>query len=156
MPTGRASSPLPVSSTCAPLTKTCAPGAKVSVNGAQVALSGKGEIALPVGTQAIRVTHPEYHDFVRFVDVPYGKTLELPVGMKQYPMIERDVKGLPTSRDKIEYIDPPLYRRWYITGPAALGLAILAGVIMYDHERGQFPSCSAPNCTCRQVGGAGC
>ena len=133
-----------------------APGAHVFVNGAQVELTGKGELALPVGTQAIRVTHPEYHDFVRFVDVPYGKTLELPVGMKQYPMIERDVKGLPTSRDKIEYIDPPLYRRWYITGPAALGLAILAGVIMYDHERGQFPSCSAPNCTCRQVGGAGC
>ena len=133
-----------------------APGASVFVNGSKVALSANGDLALPVGTQAIRVTHPEYHDFVRFVDVPYGRTLELPVGLQQYPIIEKNVRGLPTSRDKIEYIEPPLWRRWYVVGPAALGLAILSGVIMYEHEKGQFPSCNAPDCTCRQVGGAGC
>jgi hypothetical protein len=131
-------------------------GATVFVNGSKVALSPHGDLALPVGTQAIRVTHPEYHDFVRFVDVPYGKTLELSVGLQQYPIIEKNVRGLPMSRDKIEYVDPPLWRRWYVTGPAALGLAILAGVILYEHERGQFPSCSSPDCTCRQVGGNGC
>ena len=32
---------------------------------------------MPVGTQAVRVTHPEYHDFVKFVDVDYGKTTEV-------------------------------------------------------------------------------
>jgi hypothetical protein len=132
-----------------------AAGASVFVNGTKVALNGNGQLALPVGTQAIRVTHPEYHDFVRFIEVPYGKTVELAVGLQQYPIIEKNVRGLPTSRDKIEYIDPPLWRRWYVTGPAALGVAIAAGVIFYELAHA-FPSCNSPSCTCRQVGGTMC
>jgi len=104
-------------------------GATVFVNGSKVAPNGKGELVLPVGTQAIRVTHPEYHDFVRFVDVVFGKTVDVPVGMQQYPIIEKNVRGAPTSRDKVIYIDPPLWRRWYVTGPVIVVLAITAGVI---------------------------
>jgi hypothetical protein len=133
-----------------------AAGASVFVNGSKQTLTSNGDLALPVGTQAVRVTHPEYHDFVRFVDVPYGKTLELPVGLQQYPIIEKNVRGLPISRDRTETVEPPLWRRWYVVGPAALGLAILTGVIVYEHEKGQFPSCNSPDCTCRQVGGNGC
>ncbi|MGE5185566.1 MAG: PEGA domain-containing protein [Acidobacteriota bacterium] len=125
-------------------------GATVYVNGSRVTLSGKGELALPVGTQAIRVTHPEYHDFVRFVDVPFNRTAEVQVPLQQYPIIEKDVKGLPTSRDKIDYIEPPLWRRWYVAGPAALALAITGGIIA-AHFATSFPS--AP---CHQVGGGGC
>ena len=134
-----------------------APGASVFVNGAKVQLTPQGNLALPVGTQAIRVTHPEYHDFVRFVDVPYGKTVELPVGLQQYPIVERNVRGAPTSRDKIEVIEPPLWRRWYVTGPAAVGAAILAGVLVYGLESALgSPSCSSPDCTCHRVGGGPC
>ncbi len=125
-------------------------GATVYVNGSKASLSGKGELELPVGTQAIRVTHPEYHDFVRFVDVPFNKTADVQVGMQQYPIIEKNVKGLPTSRDKIDYIEPPLWRRWYVAGPAALALAITGGIIA-AHYATSFPS--AP---CHQVGGGGC
>ncbi len=119
-------------------------GATVFVNGSKATPSAKGELALPVGTQAIRVTHPEYHDFVRFVDVSYGKTTDVQVGMQQYPIIEKDVKGLPTSRDKVQYIDPPVWRRWYVVGPAVIALGVLVGVLAYHSD--------FPNGQCRIIG----
>jgi len=88
-----------------------AKGATVFVNGSKIALSPKGEISLQVGTQAVRVTHPEYRDFVKFIDVGYGKTTEVTVGMTQYPIIQHDLQGKPISTDRITYIDPPWYRR---------------------------------------------
>jgi hypothetical protein len=105
-------------------------GATVYVNGARVALSPKGELPLPVGTQAVRVTHPEYHDFVRFIDVTYGKTADVAVTLQQYPIVRRDLQGKPINRDQVVHVDPPWWRRWYVVGPAAVGLAILTGVIV--------------------------
>ncbi len=126
-------------------------GATVFVNGSKVALGPHGELALPVGTQAVRVTQPQYHDFIKFIDVSYGKTTDVPVNMQQYPIVEHDVKANPTSLDKVVYIEPPLWRRWYIAGPAiailAVGIGITAGVIAHD-----YPSYN----DCRMVGGAKC
>ena len=125
-------------------------GATVYVNGSKVTLSPTNELTLPVGPQAIRVTHPEYHDYVKFIDVPYASTTDVQVPLQQYPTVEHDVKGKPIDRDSIQYIDPPTWRRWYIVGPAAVVLgvatAILAGVIAH-----QFP-----DAVCRKVGGASC
>ncbi len=125
-------------------------GTTVYVNGSKVALSPKGDLALPVGTQAVRVTHPEYRDFVRFIDVPFGKTTEVTVGMTQYPIVQRDIQGNPTNRDKIVYVDPPLWRRWYVVAPAAVGLAIITGIIV------GFVAHDLPNAPCRKVGGDPC
>jgi hypothetical protein len=105
-------------------------GATVYINGSKAALSPRGELALPVGTQAVRVTHPEYHDFVRFIDVTYGKTTEVPVAMQQYPIVRRDLEGKPISRDQVVYTKPALWRRWYVVGPAAVGLAIVTGIVV--------------------------
>lgn len=123
-------------------------GAQVYVNGSKVTLRNN-ELALPVGTQAVRVTHPEYRDFVRFIDVPYNKTLEVPVGLTQYPAVQHDIQGRPINRDKITYIEPPWYRRWYVVGGAALGLAIISGIVVgtYVHNN------SIPDGPCRVVGG---
>jgi hypothetical protein len=125
-------------------------GATVYVNGSAAALSPRGELALPVGTQAVRVTHPEYHDFVRFIDVEFGATTEVAVGLQQYPIIRRDLPGAPVSRDRIEYVDPPVWRRWYVVGPAAVGLAVLAAVVV-GYAVHDFPSGD-----CRKLGGGGC
>jgi hypothetical protein len=127
-----------------------AAGSTVYVNGSKVTLSGKGELALPVGTQAIRVTHPQYRDFVRFVDVQFGQTTEVAVAMKQYPIIQRDVQGNPISRDKITYVDPPVWRRWYVVGPAAVGLMIVTAIIV-----GKIAQ-DIPDAECREVGGNPC
>ncbi|HEY0193744.1 MAG TPA: PEGA domain-containing protein [Kofleriaceae bacterium] len=124
-------------------------GATIYVNGSVVTPSPTGELALPVGTQAIRVTHPEYHDFVRFIDVDYGKTTPVTVGLQQYPIVHRDLTGRPVDRDRIEYLDPPVWRRWYVVVPAAIGVAIAAGIIA------AYASHNFPDQPCHRVGSAG-
>ena len=125
-------------------------GATVYINGSKAQLSPRGELALPVGTHAVRVTHPEYHDFVRFIDVDFGKTGDVAVGLQQYPIVHHELPGRPIDRSRIEYVDPPVWRRWYVVGPAAVGLAILTGVavayLVHDFPPGE----------CRKLGGVGC
>ena len=125
-------------------------GATVYVNGTKAALSPKGEYGIAVGTQAVRVTHPQYRDFVRFVDVPYASTIDVPVNMTQYARIDHDIQGKPINTDQITYIDPPWWRRPYVYGPAAVllavGVGVLVGTLVHDFPDGE----------CRKVGGAAC
>jgi len=108
-----------------------AKGASIYVDGKLVGKSPAQPVDLPVGTHALRVTHPEFRDFVRFVDVPFGRTAEVKVGLQQYPIIERDVEskvGNATRRDFITYVPggrPPWYRRWYVI--AGFGALVLVG-----------------------------
>lgn len=126
-------------------------GATVLVNGTKVQLPQTKVIALPVGTHAVTVTHPQFHNFVKFVDVEYGKTTDVQVAMKQYPIVQGDIHQQAGPRDTIIWEDPPLWRRWYVTGPAivvlAVGAGLIAGAIAHD-----FPQYD----NCRKVGGAGC
>ena len=96
------------------------------------------------------MTHPEYHDFVRFIDVTYGKTTDVAVSMQQYPIVRRDLQGRPTGGDGVVYVDPPWWRRWYVVGPAAVGLAVVTGIVVAAlvHETFEAP--------CVKVGGGGC
>ena len=57
--------------------------------------------------------------------------------------------GKPIQRDRIEYLDPPVWRRWYVVGPAAVGLAILTGVVV-GYTVHDFPGGS-----CHKVGSSG-
>jgi hypothetical protein len=127
-----------------------APGSTVYVNGSKVTPDAQGNMSLAVGTQAIRVTHPEYQDFVRFVDVTYGSRSDVLVNMKQYPIVRRDLQGKPINRDSITYVDPPWYRRWYTVagGAVVLGIvsAVVVGYIVHD----------LPGDNCRKVGGEAC
>lgn len=126
-----------------------AKGATVYVNGSKAVLGAKNEIALPVGTQAVRVTHPEYRDFVRFIDVPYNQTTDVSVGLTAYPTIKHDLQGKPINSDSIEYIDPPFYRRPLFVGSVAVVVTIATAVIV-----GAIASDSLDNC--RKVGGGSC
>lgn len=125
-------------------------GATVYVNGSRVTPAATGDVLLPVGTQAVRVTHPAYHDFVRFIDVQFDQTTNVPVGLTQYPIVQRDLQGKPINRDKVEYVEPPVWRRWYVVGPAAVGLAILTGLIV------GYAVHDLPDGECRKVGGEPC
>lgn len=68
---------------------------KLDVQGAQLQVDGKavpfGTIELPVGTHALRATHPAYHDFLRFLDVEFDKTLNVDVNMAMYPLAEGEM-----------------------------------------------------------------
>lgn len=125
-------------------------GATIYINGSKALPSPMGELTLPVGAQAIRVTHPEYHDFVRFIDVEFGKTTDVAVGMQQYPIVEHDLQGKPKSRDKIEYVAPSVWRRWYVVGPAAVGLAIITGIVV------AYATHNFPGDSCRKVSVGSC
>jgi TolB-like protein len=126
-------------------------GATVLVNGTKVQLSASKELALPVGTHAVTVTHPQYHNFVKFVEVPYGRTTDVQVTMKQYPIVEHDIQEKPGMRDTIIYDEPPLWRRPYVAGPAIAVLAIVTGIVVarIAHD---FPDYD----NCRKVGGDSC
>ncbi len=127
-----------------------AKGATVFVNGSKVTLSAAGDIALPVGTQAVRVTHPEFRDFVKFIDVDYGKTTDVAVGMTQYPIIQHDIQGKPVSTDRITYIDPPWYRRPVAVGIGAAVLTVVTAIVVANVVH------SFPDGECRKVGGGAC
>lgn len=127
-----------------------AAGATVYINGSKATLDANNKLALPVGTQAVRVTHPEYQDFVRFVDVGFAKQTDVRVDMRQYPIVRKDLQGKPIDTDRTTYLDPPWYRRWYAVagGAVVLGVvsAVVVGYLVHD----------LPGDNCRKVGGEAC
>ncbi|MBA3464699.1 MAG: PEGA domain-containing protein [Deltaproteobacteria bacterium] len=125
-------------------------GATVYVNGTRAQLSPKNDVTLPVGTQAVRVTHPEYRDFVKFIDVGYNRTTDVAVGMTQYPILKHDLQGKPISTDRITYVDPPWYRRPVVVGVGA-GVLMIATAIIVGNLVHSFPDGE-----CRRVGGEKC
>lgn len=131
--------------------KIDAQGATVYINGSKVTLDAKGEYPVLVGTQALRITHPEYRDFVRFIDIPYGKTLDVPVNMTQYPMVSHDLQGKPLDTDHVVYDDPPRWRRPIVIVPVAIIVAVGVGLIV-GHYTHALPAHDA----CRYVGGELC
>ncbi len=122
-------------------------GATIFINGSKVVPGGRGEIAMAVGTQAVRVTHPQYHDFIKFIDVTYGKTTEVPINMQEYPIVEHDVKARPTSHDNIVLVEKPVWRRWYVLYPAIAVVGVGVGILAYAiaHKFPAYDNCRMPN-----------
>jgi hypothetical protein len=107
---------------------------RLDVQGAEVQIDGHpaqaGLVELPVGTHALRVTHPAYHDFLRFLDVEFDKTLPVDVNMAAYPlaegeMTERHRRGLPVAHKKV-----PWWRTWWALSLAGVALTgVTVGVV---------------------------
>jgi len=103
---------------------------KIDVQGAVASLDGNPQASnlfdAQVGTHALRVTHPAYRDFLRFVEVGYDDTLTVEVALAAYPltegeMAEKSKKNLPKPRKL------PWYRSWWalsVAGVALTGVAI--------------------------------
>jgi hypothetical protein len=108
---------------------------RVDVPGAEVQLDGRRAQAgtpleITVGTHALRVTHPQYRDFLRFVDVEFDRAQQLDVGLAAYPlaegeMIERQRQNAAAAKRRI-----PWYRSWWALTIAGAALtAVTAGAI---------------------------
>jgi len=113
---------------------------EVDVKGAAVFLNGKPMGKSPVavqqvqaGTHALRITHPEYHDFMRFVDVAFEKTTPIKVSLKQFPIISEEMKAkhrkrlAPAPGGQTVYRPLPWYKRWWFI--TALGVVVLTATV---------------------------
>ena len=118
-------------------------GATVYVNGTKVALSARTSSTLPVGTQAVRVTHPRVS---RLRAVHRRQLRQDHRGRRRRCSSTRSSSttsraSRPTAT-RIEYIDPPLWRRWYVVGPGDVGRrsAIVAAIVgRAMHRRTSLP-----------------
>lgn len=113
--------------------------AVIYVDGRRVGKTPAAPVPLPVGPHALRVTHPEHRDYVRFIDVAFDKETPVTVDLVPYDSIETELGATAPGAPKpnVRYVDtpPPWYRRWWaITGFAAATLtsAVIIGVATAD------------------------
>lgn len=111
-------------------------GASIFLDGRMVATSPAKVLTTTVGAHNLRVTHPAYHDFLRFVNVSFRKTVELSVNLKAFPIIAAKVeaKGVKPLRPKIPkqkviYRPLPWYRKWYVVTAISVGALLLVGAV---------------------------
>jgi len=123
-------------------------GASIFVDGELVSRSPVRPLTLAVGPHALRVTHPEYRDFVRFVDVEFGDDARVAVDLRAYREVAGDIRRTavpgPLPAGTGPGTEPtPWYRRWYtIAGGGALlliGSAVAVGLasggLSFDLEK---------------------
>jgi hypothetical protein len=108
-------------------------GAQAVLDGAPI-VPGVQPLELAVGTHALRVTHPAYHDFLRFIDVEFDRTLELDVALSAYPLSEGQMTE--HRRAVVEAAAPPPSKpprtwRWWVIGASVAAVAAGIGVGVY-------------------------
>lgn len=101
-------------------------GASIYVDGKRLGRSPIPMVRLPVGAHALRVTHPEHRDYVRFVDIGFGASTPVEIKLEKFDAVESSVESTarPGATGPIKYVDSPprWYRRWW----AVAGLAVVA------------------------------
>lgn len=119
--------------------------ATVYVNGRKLGASSGAVFSLPVGTHALRVTHPEYRDFVRFVDVTYDATTTVEVSLQPLSIVQRDLVARGGGGPATSAPSSPWYRKWWAVAGGATALAVIAGVIAYSAADGFSPDVTLPD-----------
>jgi hypothetical protein len=113
--------------------------AVIYVDGRRVGKSPAPAVSLPVGAHALRVTHPEHRDFVRFVEIAFDKETPVAVELSPYASIDTELGATDPGAPKpnVTYIDgkPKWYRQWWAIagfGAVALTGAVIIGVTTAD------------------------
>jgi hypothetical protein len=110
------------------------PGAVVYVDGRQVGKSPLAPVPLAVGTHALRVTHEQYRDFVRFVDIAFDETSTQAVPLTEFPVVEDEMREQGKAPPFVP-LGPqaprPWYRKpWAIAGFSAAVLVLSAVTVV--------------------------
>ncbi|MEZ4403482.1 MAG: PEGA domain-containing protein [Kofleriaceae bacterium] len=110
------------------------PGASIYVDGKRLGKAPLPMVRLAVGAHALRITHPEHRDYVRFVDIGFDAPTPIKADLEPFATVESSVAatGAANPAGPVTYVDHPprWYRRWWaVTGFAAiaLGSAIAIG-----------------------------
>ena len=109
------------------------PKAKIYIDGQLAAESPAAAVTVKAGAHNLRVTHPSYHDYLRFVTVPFREKVSLSVNLKAFPIVTDEMRskrrGKTHSMGKggVRHRPLPWYRKWYVTLSIGLGAAVLAG-----------------------------
>jgi hypothetical protein len=103
--------------------------ASVYVDGSRLPPSGNGTYALSVGTHALRVNHPEFRDFVRFVDIGYQQTTKVDVQLQPLPVVQRAVEERRRGDSSAAAGGARL--RWWAVAGGAIALGLVAGAVGY-------------------------
>jgi len=109
-------------------------GATIYLDGARLGKSPQPPIKAEVGAHALRVTHPEYRDFVRFVDLAFDKQVELAVGLTAFPIIDNEMRENAGKGGILDTGTPrvgttPWYKKWYTVAGAGAVLFIGSAVV---------------------------
>ena len=95
-------------------------GAWIYVNGRRLGRSPTPPLELPVGTHALRVTHEDYRDFVRFVRVEFEQQGAVKVDLRALPIDKRRMNLASKDPRVLADHELPWYRRWW----AVLGFGV--------------------------------
>ncbi len=102
-------------------------GAVVFIDGRRVATTPTEPLALPVGSHAVRITHPERRDFVRFADIEFDRDTTLAATLPSYPVIASDL--VQHSVRARAAAPSPWYRRWYVIAGASAAVLLTTALV---------------------------
>lgn len=115
---------------------TTVKGASIFVDGELIAKTPAAPIELEVGAHALRVTHPEFRDYVRFVDIDFGVPAAIDVELQPYAAVSGDIRKTGGNQPVIQPGPvvhkqvTPWYRRWYVIAGGAAFLAVSSAVVV--------------------------
>ncbi len=116
-------------------------GAEVFLDGALVGRAPLPPLPVPVGTHALRVTHPRTRDFVRFVEVRFGEVVAVRADLQAYPIVGDRL------RPRGDGARPWYERPWVLVGATAavtVATAVLVALIPRAVERDRDVTVGAP------------
>jgi hypothetical protein len=107
-------------------------GAEAQLDGAPLLADLSRPVTVPVGTHALRVTHPAYHDFLRFIDVGFDQTVDLPVPLAAYPLTEGEMaERRRRGGGDVKAKAVPWYRSWWaLTLSGVVITGVVAGIVV--------------------------
>ncbi len=117
--------------------KSSIAGAKVFLDGHIFATTPFKALPVYVGSHALRVTHPEARDYVRFVDIHFGALTSITANLQPLPSVNKELirngvltaTGPQSQTTQVKRNRSPWYLRWYtITGGVA-AIAITSAII---------------------------
>jgi hypothetical protein len=112
-------------------------GAIVYVDGQKRGTTPAKAISGSVGSHAIRITHPEHRDYVRFVDLQFGKQTEIKVELKMLPGVSKRLAlegviggGGGGGNVNTAAGETPWYLRWYSIGGGLTLIGVSSAIIL--------------------------